>query len=238
MGTLMKILGERQMNPYMEGLDEIRKVKIKEYFESAQVKAKEKPKPVAPPPAPAAAKGPAKKRLLGGKPGLKAPAKAAPPVAEELPPQAAPTKPAGRGVPSKLGVPKAGASGLKLQKKVLGPAGGNAGPLASPKRALPKAASPPLDDEPSPPPAPKLGLGRGLAGRALQKEVPAPVVQPRVDPGISAAEKAELEELRAEKEHWMKQQHDDKVERAKLNQEINDLQLQVRGDSIPASGHY
>ncbi|KAI5278960.1 Microtubule-associated protein, microtubule dynamics during spindle orientation, partial [Ascosphaera acerosa] len=36
LGTLMKILGERAMNPYMEGLDDIRKAKIKEYFQTAE----------------------------------------------------------------------------------------------------------------------------------------------------------------------------------------------------------
>ena len=50
MGTLMKIIGERQMTPYLDGLDEIRKTKIKEYFEQATVKAKEKPKPKPPVP--------------------------------------------------------------------------------------------------------------------------------------------------------------------------------------------
>ena len=51
LGTLMKIMGERAMGPYLEGLDDIRKTKIKEYFEKAEVKAKDKPKP---PPAAAA----------------------------------------------------------------------------------------------------------------------------------------------------------------------------------------
>ncbi|KAJ2972126.1 hypothetical protein NUW58_g9248 [Xylaria curta] len=52
LGTVMKIVGERAMNPHVEGLDDIRKTKIKEFFEKAEVKAKDKPKPK-PAPAPA-----------------------------------------------------------------------------------------------------------------------------------------------------------------------------------------
>ncbi|KAG4305039.1 hypothetical protein PORY_001714 [Pneumocystis oryctolagi] len=40
MGTLMKIVGERQMNSILDDVDELRKLKIKEYFELAQVKVK------------------------------------------------------------------------------------------------------------------------------------------------------------------------------------------------------
>ena len=88
LGTLMKIMGERAMNPYLDGLDDIRKTKIKEYFETAQVKAKDRPKPiVAPPkPAPGAGKKPAaKKPALGAK--KPAAAAAAPPPNEPPLPQ-------------------------------------------------------------------------------------------------------------------------------------------------------
>lgn len=210
MGTLMKIIGERAMNPYMDGLDDIRKTKIKEFFETAQVKAKEKPKPVAPPPA---AKAPPRK--LGGKPGLKGPAKKAAPVEE------APPKPAARAAPaSKLGA-KGALGASRLVKK---PAAGGAAPLASPKRALPKEYE---EEEPAPaaPPS-RLGLGRGLAGRPLSKEPAAPAAPARVDPQI-AADRAELEELRSEREKWERQIREDKADKNKLLQEINDLQLQV-----------
>ncbi|KAI4124359.1 MAG: hypothetical protein LQ341_007084, partial [Variospora aurantia] len=50
LGTVMKIMGDRAMGPYLDGLDDIRKTKIKEYCDAAEVKAKDKPKPVAPPP--------------------------------------------------------------------------------------------------------------------------------------------------------------------------------------------
>lgn len=212
MGTLMKIIGERAFTPYLEGLDDIRKTKIKEFFESATVKAKEKPKPVAPPPA---AKPPPRK--LGAKPGLKAPLKKVAPKAAAPPPPPVeePPKPTARAAPvSKLGAPKSALGGSRLQKPV----------PTSPKRALPREYE---EEEPAPvaPPS-RLGLGRGLTGRPLSKDVPAPSALSRPDPQ-AAANKAELDELRMEREKWERQMKDDKAEKTRLLQEINDLQLQV-----------
>jgi len=220
MGTLMKIIGERAMNPYMEGLDDIRKTKIKEFFETAQVKAKEKPKPVAPPPA---AKGPPRK--LGAKPGLKAPAKkVVPPPAVAPVEEPVPAKPAARGIPSKL-APKGALGASRLQKKGPTSGGSSAAPMVSPKRALPREYE---EEEPAPaaPPS-RLGLGRGLAGRPLSKDTHMPTVPARADPQI-AADRNELEELRNEREKWERQAKEDKAEKSRLLQEINDLQLQVR----------
>ncbi|KDQ20349.1 hypothetical protein BOTBODRAFT_153038 [Botryobasidium botryosum FD-172 SS1] len=59
LGTLMKIVGERQLNPVVDPLDDLRKAKVKEAFEKAIVKCKSgaaPPKP--PPPKPAAAPPP------------------------------------------------------------------------------------------------------------------------------------------------------------------------------------
>lgn len=218
MGTLMKILGERQMNPFLDGLDDIRKAKIKEFFDTAEVKAKEKPKPVAPPPPPpAATKAPGKKVL---KPGSK-PVKKAPPPSQYA--QEEPVKPANppRAIPGSKMAPKA--AGLKLQKKPVGAGAG--GSLASPRRAAPPPRELTPEDEPAPPPKTAFG-GRGLASRQLSREQPAPVARP--DSGLGAVEKAELEELRADKERWARQLQEDKSEKARLLQEINDLQLQVR----------
>ncbi|KAL9135733.1 MAG: hypothetical protein Q9175_003057, partial [Cornicularia normoerica] len=75
LGTLMKIMGERQMQQYLEGLDDIRKSKIKEYCDAAEVKAKDKPRPVAPPPK--AAPPPQKRMVKKAAPGLKPPVKRA-----------------------------------------------------------------------------------------------------------------------------------------------------------------
>ncbi|CAG8520285.1 7962_t:CDS:10 [Acaulospora colombiana] len=62
LGTMMKVIGEKAMNPYIENLDDIRKGKIKEFFDKAEVKVKvtaaKKPPPAsaaAPPKAPKAA---------------------------------------------------------------------------------------------------------------------------------------------------------------------------------------
>ncbi|KAL4892683.1 armadillo-type protein [Aspergillus ambiguus] len=225
LGTLMKIMGERAMNPFLEGLDDIRKTKIKEFYETAEVKAKDRPKPVVKP-APAAAKKPVggvKRPTLG----MKKPAAAAAAPPPEEPAAPSPAKP--RSIPSKLaGPPKSGGlptpgSGLKLQKKLGGPGG-----LASPQR---RVVSPPSEEQPPAPAAPKFGLGRGLAGRPIAK--PAPVSEPAPAPaaappmsGMSAAERAELEELRLEKERFTRMVEDLKSERTKLNSQVTELQNQ------------
>ncbi|KAF5860162.1 Microtubule-associated protein, microtubule dynamics during spindle orientation [Aspergillus alliaceus] len=221
LGTLMKIMGERAMNPYLEGLDDIRKTKIKEFFETAEVKAKDRPKPIvgAPKAVPAAGK-----KVVGGKKpamGVKRPAPAAaPPPAEE--PASAPS-PAKRPVSSKLGGPKAGGlptPGSNLKKRLGGPGG-----LASPQR---RVVSPP--EESAPPAAPKFGLGRGLAGRPITKpaaprEPSPPPAAPQMS-GMTAIERAELEELRAEQEQFTKLVEDLKSERTKLKSQVTELQDQ------------
>ncbi|KAF9885189.1 Microtubule-associated protein, microtubule dynamics during spindle orientation [Aspergillus nanangensis] len=224
LGTLMKIMGERAMNPYLDGLDDIRKTKIKEFFETAEVKAKDRPKPVvAPKAAPAGRKpiGGAKKPALG----MKKPAPSVAPPAEE--PVAAPSPPKPRSIPSKLAGPRAGGlptpgAGLKLQKKLGGPGG-----LASPQR---RVVSPPSEDQPPAPAGPKFGLGRGLAGRPIAKPAttsePAPAPAAPQMSGMSAAERAELEELRLGKERFTRTVEDLKSERTKLNSQVTELQNQ------------
>lgn len=235
LGTLWKIMGDRIMNAHLEGLDEIRKTKIKEFHDAAEVKAKYKPKSAAPPPkaaAPAAKKGPlGKKPALGLKKAAPAPARAAsPPLDPE--PAAAPLapKPTSRPGVSKLGAPKSGLArpggGLGLKKPGL--AAPSSSGVASPRRPAPVAS--PVEEEAPPPAPPKFGAGRGLAGRplgkpsALQQEsahAPAPVSS-----GISAIERAELEELRAEVERLRRQNEDMRGERTKLSSQIHELQNQ------------
>ncbi|KAJ5898802.1 hypothetical protein N7495_003546 [Penicillium taxi] len=223
LGTLMKIMGERAMNPYLDGLDEIRKTRIKEFFETAEVKAKDRPKPIVAPPKPAA---PAVKKAVPGKKpalGLK---KATPAAAAAAPPES-PTKPTPRAALSKLGgAPKSvapPAAGMRLKSKLGGPGG-----LASPQR---RVASPPSEELAPPPAAPKLGLGRGLAGRPIAKpsayaEAPPAPAAPAVN-AISAAERAELEELRvAEKESFTRTIEEMKSDRSRLNSQITELQNQ------------
>ncbi|KAE8339204.1 hypothetical protein BDV24DRAFT_77841 [Aspergillus arachidicola] len=223
LGTLMKIMGERAMNPYLEGLDDIRKTKIKEFFETAEVKAKDRPKPIvgAPKAVPAAGK-----RVVGGKKpalGMKKPAQAAaaPPPEEPAPAPSPPKK----AVPSRLGGPKAGglpAPGSGLKKKLGGPGG-----IASPQR---RVVSPPSEEQPAAPAAPKFGLGRGLAGRPIAKPAaprepsPPPAAPPLT--GMSAIERAELEELRLEQEKFTRLVEDLKSERTKLKSQVTELQDQ------------
>src|SRR5437762_129553 len=45
LGTLMKIVGERAMIQFLDGVDDIRKAKIKESFEKAEIKARQRPQP-------------------------------------------------------------------------------------------------------------------------------------------------------------------------------------------------
>ena len=233
LGTLMKIMGERQMNPYLDGLDDIRKTKIKEYFDAAEVKAKDKPaKPVAPKAAPAAAM---KKKVAPGtkKPpgaGLQQVKKAPPPAPRAPTPEEAPTpapKSVSRlGLGSKLSGPGkpglAPVGGLKFQKKL-----GGAAPLASPKRNISPQT---LDEEPPPPAAPRVGLGRGLAGRPLSKpQASEPVVPTLASTGMSSAERAELDELRALKfqrvdiDELQKQLESIRLEKTRLDLEVNEL---------------
>ncbi|CAG8439476.1 8530_t:CDS:10 [Diversispora eburnea] len=84
LGTIMKVIGEKTMNPFLEGLDDIRKVKIKEFFDKAEVKikvstAKRPPPPVSSSPAPKGKKDEPKKAApkTAKSPAKKVPAKAA-----------------------------------------------------------------------------------------------------------------------------------------------------------------
>ena len=241
LGTLMKIMGERQMNPFLNGLDEIRQTKIKEYFDAAEVKAKVKPpKPTAPPPKAAAA--PVKKKVVGAgtkKPppgaGLaKKPAPARAPTPQEEPPTpvAAPRSVARPGLGSKLSGPGKPGLGpptgaLKFQKKLAGPGGATAPILSSPKRIISPQT---MEDEP-PPPAPRIGLGRGLAGRPLSKPSQQSdfAVPTMSTTGLSSAERAELDQLRADKlqradlEQLQRANEQLRSEKAKLELEINEL---------------
>lgn len=232
LGTMMKIMGERAMGPHLEGLDDIRKAKIKDFFEVAEVKAKDKPKP--PPQAgpPKAATTPAARKAVVKKPAVK---KAAPaPSIYAQQPKEAPLQPqpTSRGPPSKLGVPKPSGltapGGLKAPlKRLAGPGGTVAPALASPRRLAAMRSPTPDEEAPAPP---RLGLaGRGLAGRPLAKPV-APVRQLHSpepeDAGISAVERAELEELRMDKDRLLRQCDDLRQDRSRLNSEIQELKHQ------------
>ncbi|KAH8796113.1 putative spindle pole body component alp14 [Hyaloscypha sp. PMI_1271] len=233
LGTVMKIMGERAMGPYLEGLDDIRKTKIKEYFDTAEVKAKDKPKP---PPAAApraAAPAAAPRKVVAKKPATKKPAPAPSPYAQEaLAPQ-----PTARSIPgSKLGAPKtsglaAPGAGLKapMKRTLAGPGGAAPPALSSPRRPV-SQAPPPEEEAPAPP---RLGLGgRGLAGRPLAAKAPAlaPPASQSISPppssGLTALERAELEELRLDKDRLLRQSDDLRQERSRLNSEVQELKNQ------------
>lgn len=222
LGTLMKIVGEPNMKPYVDPLDDIRKTKIKEYFDAAEVKAKEKPKPK-PKPAPAKATSAVGKKVVGKKPVPKKVPSAPLPVEE---PEPAP-KPTAKALPKVGGLSKPGLaapSGLKLSG--LKKPGLAASP--QPKRVI----SPPMsqdgeDEAPVASPS-KFGAGRGLAGRPLSRPVATPMSPPQAPAatGMSAIERAELEELRAEKERLSAIADSLRSSNAKLTAEISELQNQ------------
>ena len=228
LGTLMKIMGERAMNPYMENVDNIRKDKIKEYHDAAIVKAKDKPKP-APPPAkaaPAAQKRPAPGATKKGPSGMKPPAKrVSTPTSDK--PAASPTKPAaGKSIPSKLGqLGKPG--GIPGPKSRL-PGAGPAPKLTSPRRTI----TPHSEDESTAPATSKLG--RGLAGRPLGKpSTGTPAAAAPTSPpsrtntsALSAAELAELDTLRSERERLTRATEDLRTEKQRLTSQIHELQNQ------------
>ena len=226
LGTLMKIMGERAMGPYLEGLDDIRKTKIKEYFDVAEVKAKDKPKPDAAPPKTAPIP---QKKLVSKKPsalGAKKQAPTAPTPPAEEPVTHQPKPIAGRSIPSKIGnLAKPGlaapGTGLKIPNRLTGPGGSGPPSVSSPTRNI---ASPTYEDNTAPVPK----LGRGLAGRPLNKPGPNPpeMSQPQPQPALSAMEKIELEELRAENERLKTTVDSLRSEKSKLTSQIHELQNQ------------
>ncbi|OLL25274.1 Spindle pole body component alp14 [Neolecta irregularis DAH-3] len=212
LGTLMKILGERAMGPYLENVEEMRKAKIKECFGQAQVKAKpEKLAPVkaAPPPKPGIKKLPAK--------GLKAPVKKAPSTADD----SESTRPS-----SKMSIAASSDSASKTKSALAKPSASKGVPVS--RIARPGSVSSPAKaafsndgSECSRPPTPKTNLvGRGLASRPLgmASKAPTPVQD---TPSNSVAEKAELEQLRLEKAAWVESQK----KQGNQIQEITSLQL-------------
>lgn len=227
LGTLMKIIGERAMGPYLDGLDDIRRTKIKEYFDAAEVKAKEKPKPLAAPTKAAGAPAAGKKVVGGVK---KAPVKkaASAPAPAEDPAQLQP-KPTARPVAKPAGPTKPGLaqpSGLKLGGlKKPGVSG-----IASPQRRVMSPISNPSEDEPAAPSPSKLAPGRGLTARSLAKPAVAPASPPPVghtaSNALNNAERGELEELRLERERLLSLTETLRGQNAKLSGEISELQNQ------------
>ena len=240
LGTLMKIMGERAMGPYLDGLDDIRKTKIKEYFDTAQVKAKDRPKPIVAPPKQAAPVSAAGKKVVKKAPAgtvkksAPTPARAPTPPMDDPPPPAKPiakalTRPGLAKPGSGLSQPKT--STLGGLKKPSGSAPTSSG-IASPSR---RVISPPIsvasEEEAQANPSPsKFGMTRGLAGRPLSKPTQSfnetPLPQPSQQPmsALSAIEKAELEEFRLEKTRLLALTDQLRRTNATLSAEIVELQ--------------
>ncbi|KAK7014891.1 cytoskeleton-associated protein 5 [Favolaschia claudopus] len=123
LGTLMKMVGERPLNPVMEGLADVRKAKVKEAFEKATIKCKvgASAAPKAPPPA--AAPVP-KKKAPAPKPAM---------VEDEEPPKKPASKPAAAKPPVKKPAPAAAAPAVA--KKA--PAPSSSKPSKAPASAAP-----------------------------------------------------------------------------------------------------
>lgn len=229
LGVLWKIMGDRNMLSHLDGLDDIRKNKIKEFSDAAEVNAKWNPKAAAPPPKAAAGgkkPAPAGKRSAGAAATKKPAARAPSPPVEDLPPR--PTSKPG----AKPGVRPPGA-GLKPPGSALQKPG--SGLKAPSGTASPKRQGMVMDEAPqeAPPKSGLAGPGRGLAGRPLAKPVTAPSSPPppsRTESAqsstLSSMERQELTELRATVEMLQQQNSDLRNDKLKLTSQITELQNQ------------
>ncbi|RKF81852.1 Spindle pole body component alp14 [Golovinomyces cichoracearum] len=223
LGTLMKIMGERAMGPHLESLDDIRKTKVREFFETAEVKAKDKPKQ--PPPAVVNRVVPssAPRKNLVKKLAVKKPAPPPSVYAQEQ--TSTPQITTKSSTSSKVGgqkPPSLNTPNLKAPtKRTIAVPGG----AASPRRAASQAPS----SEEEVPPAPRIGLSRGLAGRSLVAKAPIPLtissnsLSPPSSSGLISSEKAELEELRLENDRLTRQNDELRQEHSRLNSEIQEF---------------
>ncbi|KAI0831213.1 ARM repeat-containing protein [Trametes gibbosa] len=141
LGTLMKMVGERPLNALMDGLADVRKVKVKEAFDSAKVKAKSGSGPP-PKPAPAATTKESMKKKPP--PPKQPPTSALPAVPAEDEPSPVENKPVKK-PPARLLAKKPGAAGTE---------GSVAAPAAAPapKKLPPAAAAKPAKGGAAPPP--------------------------------------------------------------------------------------
>ncbi|TKA77485.1 hypothetical protein B0A55_05369 [Friedmanniomyces simplex] len=243
LGVLWRIMGDRNMLNHLEGLDDLRRNKIKEFSDAAEVRAKWKPK-AAPPPKPAAApaasagrkptKRPAPGTAKKAAPAARAPS---PPSEETAPLQPRPSsRPAPSKAPAGLRPPGAGlrAPGSGLAKPGVGLKAPSAGAAAASPKRQPAA---PLDDGGggTPTTAPRAGLaapGRGLAGRPLAKPLGlTPASPPRQDSSLSSSaltsiEKQELSDLRAEVDLLRSQTSDLRTDKLRLGSRVMELENQ------------
>ncbi|KAK9448339.1 armadillo-type protein [Limtongia smithiae] len=221
LGTLMKMIGERAMNPYIDLLDDIRKNMIKEYYENATVRAKQPEKAAAlPPQAALAAKaaprssttgatirprptGSAVKRPSGTPPTSSSRSSASDSAAISSTSSAVHSRLAPTGVRPRVNALASGSLRQRAEDAAHSPRAS-----ATPPRAIPS--------------------GRGLTGVSLSSGVSSSSVHS----SLSAADRAELAELRRAKEEWVtttsalkRQVETLQAENSKITQTITELQL-------------
>ncbi|KAK9245867.1 armadillo-type protein [Lipomyces tetrasporus] len=219
MGTIMKMIGERAMTPYIDGLDDIRKGMIKESFETATVRAK--PEKVAPPAA-VAPKATAAARSGSGAPrrrtsaaGLKRSTGTPPTSSSRVSAAAEPAA-----VPPTTSHSRLAPPGARTSRIGAGSTG------VARKRTDDHPSSPRMAGTSGTPP--RGSSSRGLTGVSLSTSTSSSSSHS----GLSAAEKAELAELRRAREEWastagsLKQQVESlQADNLKLSQTIEELQL-------------
>lgn len=231
LGVLLKIMGERIMNTHLEGLDDIRKAKVKEYCEAAEVKAQYKPKSSAAPKAAPDAlttKKSGSKKLTSNPAAVKRPA---PLAADDHTAPALQPKLSSRPSVSKLAtsttarILKPPAIGLAKKVQSSGYGQTTTAVAASPRRVT--ASPAPGDETVSMPKVP-----RGLTGRTLSKTAPAisePVIITSNLPmssTLSNAERNELDELRNEVERLRSTNESLRAEHIRFSTQIHELQAQ------------
>lgn len=239
LGVMMRMMGERAMKEYIGDVDDIKKKKIHEFYESATVKAV----------APVAKAAPAAKPAGGPRPGVR-------PGVKPMRPGAGAGAGAGTGAASSAGdAPQAKrpvardinnlsstparappASRRRLASPVKsrlapGPGAGAASTSAG-SATTSRGPSPPSAEQPTsaiaPPTTPARAKGSSLASRTLNRQAPRAAPEPA--PAMPDPLLAELETLRAEKAQWAEEkarmhwkEEEDKAERNRLLQEILEL---------------
>lgn len=219
MGTLMKIMGERAMNPYMDGLDDIRKSRIKEFFETAQVKAKDKPPAPVAVPAPSTAKAQMKKKPIAKSTTGNQPQKGFA-AGESTDEPGSPVKKSGPA--SKPGLLRP--TTTKLAKKPQGPAG-----AISPRRSVTMPEDDYVGSHTASGIKPLNGGRGGLTSRSLNphpagnKSDNNKLASDQMTPAI----RSEYELLRSEKAMWDIRNSEQQRDKDKLNQELHEIRLQA-----------
>ncbi|KAK9457468.1 armadillo-type protein [Dipodascopsis uninucleata] len=218
MGTVMKMIGERAMTPYIDGLDDIRKGMIKEFYETATVKAK--PEKVVPPAA-SMKSAPTK----SGAPGVRT----RPPISGLKKPSMATSSTSNRSsIPSETSTSTASSTSSRLSHSTSRTSRIGTVPSSTlRKRADEHASSPRTSASSSNGTPPRAVASRGLTGVSLPSSSTS-----STHSGLTAAEKSELADLRRAKEEWeistaafKKQLESLQSENSKLSQAISELQL-------------